>query len=289
MSGQNTEPSQVLFDIARGYSFLDINSQKFYFKHPSNLNYLESEEYYHSRLQQAVKKGISTEAQLLARCIKRGVWSKKQEEKIVSLKWTIEKSNAAAQKIVDQNQKKVFLGSLEKQKEELADLEKKRGNLVNQSAENWASQQRMLKMVEDHVFFDKEMTKPVDNLNNITVILKLQERIAELSDYRSLLKAAFEPAFFDIYAIQYRNPLDIFKVDFFSITVFQRLLFSYASVLLNKLKNLDMPDDVRKNPILIYEFNQASANSSSKVSHGVDDLKNSMRKKGKITAEDLVQ
>jgi hypothetical protein len=288
MSKSKINAAQVLLEVSRGYSIIDVNGEVFYFKHPNNMESLQSEEQYEIIYNRAIKRGISSEEKLLNNYIKRGKWSLEKEEKIKSLKWMIDKSTTASLKITDDHQRNVFSSGIKKQEEELSELQDKRHALIGQSAESWASQQRMFKMVEDHVFSDAKFKKNITIGEDVSFVVNIQKKILELSEKRSLLAAVFQSEFFDVYSIQYRNPMTIFGVDFFNITIFQRYLFSYASVLLNKLKNVEMPDEIRNDPVKIFDYNPDNKNKETKTSHGIDDIKQTLKNKGKLTAEDLI-
>lgn len=289
MSDKTIDTSLLILDVSRGLSILDIDDKKYYFKHPSNISSLKNEEYYKQRLTEAVKKGIKTEKQLIDLYIKNRKWSIKEEEKIKSLKWMIDKSIAASAKITDETQKKVFENSIADQRQELLELEDKRGNLVNQNAESWARQQSIIKTAADHLFEDELLTKNIDFKEDWRLIIAVQKKNAELSNKKNLLSAVYEPSFFDVFSLQSRDPLSVFGVNFFTITVFQRLLLSYASVVLSKLRNIEMPDNVKEDPVKVYEYNPDNKQKETKISHGVDDLKNTIRQKGKLTPEDLIK
>ena len=64
---------------------------------------------------------------------------------------------------------------------------------------------------------------------------------------------------------------------------------SYASVLLNKLQNYDIPDDVKEDALKLYNFQQKEDSSKEdKVTEGVSDLRAKMAQNGgKLTAEDF--
>ncbi len=286
---RETSIQQILLEIIRGYSILEIDREQFYLKHPSNYESLLEEEVYLNRLQAATKLGIATEQNLLDKYIKLGKWSTKKEEKIKGLRWSIDKSTLAAQKITDNMQKSVFMQSIESQRKELQELEKERDHLILPSAENWARQQQISAMMKNLVFEDDRFLRPVitdENYLKFSAIARI--KMNDFTNTANLLRAAFEPAFFDIYCLQYRDPFGIFNKDFFNITIFQKNLLTFASILLNKLRNVEMPAEVKRDPIKIFEFS-SSTEKESKVTHGVDDLKEAMKKNGKVTAKDLIK
>lgn len=289
MNHKKINSSQILLDISRGYSILNNKQGVFYFKHPSNFESLKEEEYYEIAYQRAVKRGIYSESQLLEKYIKGGQWSLEKEEKIKSLKWMIDKSTKASLQITDDFQRNGFNQQIEAQRKELQQLQADKNKLIGQSAESWASKQRIFKTVADHMFKDLSFKEKAEFDNDPVLVIEMQKKMIELSAKNNLLAAAYDPTFFDIFSLQYREPMSIFDVNFFTVTIFQRYLLSYASVLLNKLKNLDIPDEIRLDPLKIFDFNPDNKNQTSKVSHGVDDLKNALKNKGKITAEDLIK
>jgi len=289
MSDQKINYSKLLLDISRGYSILKTKKGVFYFKHPTNFEGLKEEEYYDIAYQRAIKRGIYSENQLLEKYIKGGQWSLEKEEKIKSLKWMIDKSTKASLQITDDFQRKAFTQNIESQRRELQELQVSRKKLIGQSAETWAAQQRMFKTIQDHIFKDLEFKEKINIEDDPALIFAMQEKMVELSSKNNLLATAYEPAFFDVFSLEFRQPINIFGVDFFSITIFQKHLLSYASVLLNKLRNLEIPDDIKSDPVKVFDFNPDAKNKESKVSHGVDDLKNTLKNKGKITAEDLIK
>ena len=58
--------------------------------------------------------------------------------------------------------------------------------------------------------------------------------------------------------------------------------------MLNKLRNVKIPDEISDDPIKIFNYEEKEE-SEGKVSHGVDDLKmKSKARGGKLKAEDFL-
>ena len=243
--------SLLLLDILRGYSKITYKYKKYYFKHFKIYDSLKLEEFESDCIHQAKKQGIKGEKQLLEQAIKRGNWSKEEEASQKDLKWMIDKSRKASLKIADNNTKKSFEDSIRKQVDELAELEIKKNQFIIHSAENLARRKRV------------------------------NEEIS--------LSLSYDPSFFDIYCLNYRQPNKIIDKTIYDITIWQKNLLSYASVLLNKLQNYDIPDDVKEDALKLYNFQQKEDSSKEdKVTEGVSDLRAKMAQNGgKLTAEDF--
>lgn len=280
--------SSILLEILRGYSILDCNGKDIYFKHFVYCEYLSLDEYEEQQVKEAVKDGIKTEEELIQNAVKSGFWSTALEEQTKSLEWTISKSQEAAKKITDNIQKAAFNRTIEKQEQQLQDLQLKRRRITQYSAENCASSKRSSKILRTSLFYDEDFTEPISEEDVKVVFGEFRKRLAELNDETNLVKAAYKSSFFDIFCFSYRDPMALIKKDLFTITVLQKHILSYANMILNKLKNVDMPDDVKRDPIKILKYSQSTEDDSKKT-EGVEDLREKMAKRGgKLKAEDLL-
>jgi protein required for attachment to host cells len=140
---QNIEA--LLLDVIRGYSKVQSNNQTFYLKHFLVYESLQLEEFQQEALNEAIKKGIKSEKEIIEDAIKRGHWSVKEEESIKSIRWMIEKSESAASKITDNIARKSFEASISKQREELQELQSRRDSLTAHSADNLAKRKKYTK------------------------------------------------------------------------------------------------------------------------------------------------
>lgn len=279
--------SLVLLDILRGYSILKCDSQTYYFKHFLVCDNLKLDEFEFLSFQSAVKNGIKSEKDLITQAIHNGFWSNEKEEQIKNLKWLIEKSTNAYAKITDNIQKKAFENSLDSQKQQLSELLKQKSKITDISAETFASNKRIAHLLKSCIFYDESLTKVINEEEIAKISSKIGDKISCFSNTNNLIRAAYHPSFFDLYCIMYRNPYSIFEKNIFEISVWQKSLLVYASILLNKLKSMQIPDDIKVDAIKLYNFTEKTG-ETSKVSEGVDDLRKKMiQNKGKLTAEDL--
>lgn len=285
--GENVEA--LLLDVIRGYSKIQSKNQTFYLKHFLAYESLQLEEFEQEALNEAIKKGIKSEKEIIEDAIKRGHWSVKEEESIKSIGWMIEKSESAASKITDNIAKKSFEASISKQKEELEELQSRRNSLTAHSANKLAKRKKIYKEVAGNLFKDEQMTVNIDRDDIFDLMPVVSEKISKFHNTNLILKMAYSPTFFDVYCLMYRQPHKIMGSNIFNISIWQKSLLFYASILLNKLKNYNVPDGVREDPIKLYKYSEKEqSNDGSRVTHGIDDLRAKMAEKGgKLTAEDF--
>jgi len=281
--------SLLLLDILRGYSKITHKYKNYYFKHFKIYDGLKLEEFELDCVYQAKKQGIKSEEQLLEQAIKRGNWSKQEEASMKDLKWMIEKSKKAASKIADNNTKKAFEDSIQKQVDELTELQTKKNQFILHSAENLAKRKRVNKEISLSLFYDEGMSEMISEEDLILLIPEVNLLIDNLSSSEKIIEVSYNPSFFDLYCLNYRQPSKVIDKNIYDITLWQKNLLSYASVLLNKLQNLDIPDDIKDDALKLYNYTQKENSSTGdKVTEGVSDLRAKMAQNGgKLTAEDF--
>lgn len=289
MIGEDPDIPILLLDILRGYSKITYKSKDYFFRHfrvYDSLNLLEFEA---ESLSSAMVKGIKNKEQLIAKAIERKDWSKEEEGSIENLQWMIRKSEEAASKISDYTIKKTFEKSIKDQRNQLEELESRRHSIVLHCAENLALRKKNKREISQNLFQDEKMEVLVEEDNLFSLMPSVYEKIDLLTEEKNLLKAAFIPSFFDTYCLMYRQPHEMIRADIFTISLWQKNLLFYASVLLNKLKNMEIPENIKDDPVKIFKFlpREEKENSGSVV-HGVEDLKAKMAKNGgKLEAEDF--
>jgi hypothetical protein len=277
-----------LLDVIRGYSKLILFKNTYYFKHFSLADSLEVESFMKSDIDSSVRSGIKKRSELLEKAIKIGAWSEKEEEKTKSLEWTIKRSTAALNKITDLKQREMFNSQIEDQRKELKSMSEKRSGLLKYSAESLAESKRINRLIEYSLYKDCDFKTPISKEDRLFAAPALFKRYSELGDRDNILMYAFHGGFLDIFATQRNNPIALFGCILSELTIFQRSLLIVTNSLLNKLRNVKIPDEISDDPIKIFNYEEKEE-SEGKVSHGVDDLKmKSKARGGKLKAEDFL-
>ena len=287
---KNDEEKSIndLFDILNGYSILEFEGKDYYFKHFSILELLRVDGLRQKDIKASVKAGIKKEKGLIDRAIEVGGWSLKEEEKIKSLEWMIKKSTVALGKIEDPTQRKTFKSQIDGQHEELRLIRETRATITKFSAEHLAETKKISRLVESSLFFDSSFKKKITNKLELPLTALLFSRYIELNSKTSILNASYHGGFFDVFAAQNGNSLQLFGVTLKDLTVFQKYILVVSNSLLNKMKNTRIPEELYGDPVKMMNYEEGE-HKEKETSHGVDDLKNKMRARGgELKAEDFL-
>jgi len=273
--------NSALLDINRGYSVLNASGRDFYFRHFTLLDALQMDEEYDKALAHAQRSGIKSEKELIEQAIKRKSWSIQKEEEIKSLEWTIDKMILAEKKMSDAHMKKSALASIDAKRNAIKDIQEQRKKITSYSAENLSESRRIKYLVESTCFKDRGFSEPVDEDLFFEHSIACFSKIGEFNDKNFILNVAYNTAFFELFVLSYRQPEVLFKNAGLGLTVFQKNLLVYANSLLNKFKNVSIPDNIAKDPVKILEYDEKDG-KTGKTSQGVDDLKEKMKSRGGV-------
>lgn len=289
LSDDDLKIDRLLLDIIRGYSKIVLQDRTIFLRHYSSMDLLQIGEFYRDALNSAIKSGIKNEKSIIDEACRRGIWSVRQEEQIKALEWEIDKMEIAANKISDRFQKSSFQKSIDAKTEDLRAVQDKRKNLCKYSAESLAEGRKLKKLLGICLFYDEALTSPLDVEGEQIAVYRFFSAISEFNDNNNIAKIAYSNAFFDNFTLYYRTPNIIFSRHGFDQTLFQKNILVTASALLNKIKNVSMPDDVMKDPIKILKYKSEDHGSGKKTTVGTDDLKEKMAANGgKLKPEDLL-
>ena len=282
-------PSQVLLEISRGYSVFTVNNKKYFFKHFRIEEMLELEEFEKEQLAVAKKSGIKTQTELLKDAKKYGSWTQKEEDKIESLNWTIKSSLKILDKMSDPMTKKTFQSQIDEQQQELNLLEEKKNQIASYSAEALAQQKRLSKMILNSLFYDKDFKDPIIEKDIQILGALIFSKFSELANKNNILKASYNTYFFEVF-MSTANCLDLFKVKFMDLTIFQKNLISYSRALLNKIQNTQIPEKINGDPVKMFNYEAPKDGEEKQQVHGTDDLKRRMKARGgELKAEDFLE
>ena len=137
---------------------------------------------------------------------------------------------------------------------QLEDLNEQRHKLVYMSLESYASTRMyQISCRRDCYYIYKGKEKKIQDSvigNLLPIYIKCYSKLINVEN---LLKAAYTPYFFDLVYIA-GSPLELFPDGLKTITIFQKDVLFYGHILSSKLKNMDIPDGIKNDPIAIYNF-----------------------------------
>lgn len=279
----------VLLDIIRGYSVLHAGSRELYFKHFTLLDSLGFEEEYEKSLISAKRSGIKDEAVIIKEAIKAKKWSIQKEEEIKALIWTIDKLGAASKKISDHFQRKNAEQSVKDKQIELAKIQDERKEICSFSAESFAETKKVKRIILSSLYKDSSFVDRFEEQEAFSYSKEFFEKISALNDSQIIATAAYNTSFFEVFSINYRTPHVLLNKVGMEMTVFQKNLMVYANALLNKLRNVSVPEAILDDPIKVLNYKEIEKDSGKKTSVGLDDLKEKSAKNGgQLNPEDFL-
>lgn len=278
-----------LYDIINGFSVLeDSQGREFFFKHISTKESLASDREYQTALSTAIRRGIQTEAQLLADAINYGKWTKEDDEFLKATEWEVKSLDKVRKKTTDPIQKAQILARAQEKEKSIQDRKKIKDDLCALSAEQLAERRRLEYLISCNCFEDKGFAEK-HNLKDGDVAV-LRECIARLNDRNHTIKIAYSHSFFDLYMIYKDQPHLIFgkNLPAMDMTIHQKNLIVFAGILLSKLENCSdkLTDEIKNNPIALYEFDPSDKKGES--TDGIQDLKDKQKLQGEIKPEDWI-
>ncbi len=292
MSNKNEilkKASSALIDILRGYSIIYADGKKFYFKHLTLKDHIFLDEKYNDFLESAKRSGIKTEDEIISLAIKNNYWTINKEEEIKSLEWSIKKLIQAMEKISDPIQKFSIKGNIEEKQASLKKINEDRNKISNYSAESFAENKKIKELMSCIFFKNNELTENLNDLESYNYISELFFKMSELSNQEVILNAAYSGAFFELFTLHYRQPHVIFNKSGFDLTIYQKNLLVNANALLNKFKNVSIPEGILDDPVKILKYVEKDNSNNSKSTYGIEDLRaKSEARGGTLKPEDFL-
>lgn len=256
----------IVSEILEGVSPFTHGGETFFFKHPTIKQSLKDYQINIESEEEGKKRGIKTEQDLIDQAIKSGSWSQEKEDKIEDLRWLVEKTKSSISKLSDPNLIKHNEKTVDGYKKELTSLESDRYKIVYISLENYAlSRSHQVCCERDCYYIHKGKKKRVETNLARNILPSYIKNYSRLAGRDSLLKAAYTPAFFDLVYMA-NSPLELYPKGLEKITIFQKDLLFYAHVLSSKLKNIEIPDAIRRDAVAIFDYKPKTETEDKKES-----------------------
>lgn len=245
--------NEVLFEVLQGWSEILYDKDSVaYFRHPTILESLIEKKEYSDFEERGKAAGLSTEDELIDAAYKGGKWTQEEEYEIKDLIFSTNGLRRVLAKQSEPSLQKSTERKIEEEQARLDELKRKRSSLVSASLENFILLKSTIHFCSKRLFEDKEMTKPIDNIDKILDSYNL--KLAELIKKENLIKAAFYPSFFDLFYLYGEQPYKILNKTGGELTVFQKDLLVYGFVLNQKIKMSEIPKLIKKDPVQLFDY-----------------------------------
>lgn len=260
-------------DICQGYTLINCNLGKFYFKHINVSDQVLLDELKNEYIDEAKKRGIPTVEEALINLKEEGYWSDKDEsaikqEEVFLLKINEQKKNTYLKSQIDVLNKQIS-DSINK----LNELKNKRSAYLGNTCENYAEQRVTEEFLKFTLFKDKELQilsfndDEFDELSSddlSTLISLYNKTLSEFADSR-IQRLVLED-FFSYYMPYCEDPIHFYGKPIVNLTYNQLRLILYARYFKNILTTNDkIPEDYRKDPDKLIDYVNANEKAKEKM------------------------
>jgi len=260
-------------DICQGYTLINCNLGKFYFKHINVSDQVLLDESKNEYIDEAKKRGIPTVEEALINLKEEGYWSDKDEsaikqEEVFLLKINEQKKNTYLKSQIDVLNKQIS-DSINK----LNELKNKRSAYLGNTCENYAEQRVTEEFLKFTLFKDKELQilsfndDEFDELSSddlSTLISLYNKTLNEFADSR-IQRLVLED-FFSYYMPYCEDPIHFYGKPIINLTYNQLRLILYARYFKNILTTNDkIPEDYRKDPDKLIDYVNANEKAKEKM------------------------
>jgi hypothetical protein len=268
-----TKRRKIFRDIVRGYSTTIFDEEFVYVKHLTPHDQVELEEIeerYHSV---ALKRGVPTEAEMLAFLEKEGQWVE-ADEKVISEKTVyLENLRKTLTKLVlkkDIDRQKAII---EKENKILTEKQTQKIQLLGNTCEKYAKERMNDFYIIRSFFRDKDMTQEYfpqdefDELENhdIKNIVHNYNEIFSAFNEESIQYTILED-FYSPYLSFAEDSMQFYGKPFCELTYNQIRLIVYTRVIKNIFDtNENIPENIKKDPAKLLEFGSSSKEEREKV------------------------
>lgn len=276
-SSLKNENLDLLTDIIRGYSKYRTNFGDIYFKHLDHYSYQENINYYNDCVKKLESDGVLSEKQQIEEAYSRGIWSKKEEDQIDSIKKSISRLKETKRKLIYQSDKKRIEEQIFEQKKILKQIEDKKREFIILTSEQIASRNSSDFYLKNFVFKDEKLLKKFfENEEDfeyaddilINKITSLYSLFLEKTGHTKLKKLALGSEFQNILFVS-DLPTEVFGKPIINLTRNQIDLLIWGKYFKNIIQNTtkEIPEGLSEDPEKFMEW--------------VDGLKNKKDQKSK--------
>lgn len=260
-------------DICQGYTYINCDLGKFYFKHINVSDQVLLDESKNDYIEEAKKRGIPTVEEALINLKEEGYWTDKDEsaikqEEVFLLKITEQKKNTYLKSQID-----VLNKQINESINKLNELKNKRSSYLGNTCENYAEQRVTEEFLKFTLYKDSELKNLYYNNDDFdeissddlsTLIGLYNKTLSEFNDSR-IQRLVLED-FFTYYMPYCEDPIHFYGKPIINLTYNQLRLILYARYFKNILSTNDkIPDNVRKDPDKLIDYVNANEKAKEKI------------------------
>ena len=255
----------IVGEIFDGYTEFEYAGKPAYLKHFSIRDQRYIHRYHDKYKSIALKKGISSEKEILIRLKNDGLWSDDDDLKIASLEAELNSLKDTQKTLYLQSQKDKVSKNIVEKTIQLNKLFSAKREIAGTTAESYASNRTNEEFIRYILFKDENLKEHLfsqdefDDLEdyNINYLIKVysasNHRLSEDNIQNCVLRD-----FFNMYLSQTEDLSAFYGKPIIQLSIFQLKLALYARVFFNIFQyNDDVPDNIKKDPSAILRFSES--------------------------------
>jgi hypothetical protein len=268
-----TRHRRIFRDIVRGYSTTLFEDKEVYIKHLTPHDQVELEEIEERYFNQAKKRGVPTEQDMLDYLKDEGQWTDADEKIITEKTLYLENLKKALTKLVIKRDVDRQKSIIDKEEKILLEKQTEKIQLVGNTCEKYAKERLNDFYMIRSFYSDKEMTKELfdedmfDDLKtqDVKKIIFLYNDIFQSFNEENIQYTILED-FYNPYLSFAEDSIQFYGKPFCELTYNQIRLIVYTRIFKNIFDtNENIPDNIRKDPAKLLEFGSSSREEKDKV------------------------
>ena len=268
-----TQHRKAFRDIVRGYSSSVYNGKLIYIRHLTPHDQVELEDITDLYAEEARKRGLQTDEEMLEFLEAEGDWTQKDEKEIETIQSFIDNMEKAKSKLVLKSAIDKQNETINEQREKLAVKKLQKDNLMGNTCEKYAAQRTNDFYILKSFYKDEAMSKPLyseqeyDDLDikDVTILIKEYNNIFECFSEDSIQHLVLED-FYSAYLNFAEDSMQFYGKPVCELTYNQVRMIVYTRIFKGIFESSEnIPEKIRKDPKALLDFGSTSSEERDKM------------------------
>ena len=268
-----TQHRKAFRDIVRGYSSSVYNGKLIYIRHLTPHDQVELEDITDLYAEEARKRGLQTDEEMLEFLEAEGDWTQKDEKEIETIQSFIDNMEKAKSKLVLKSAIDKQNETINEQREKLAVKKLQKDNLMGNTCEKYAAQRTNDFYILKSFYKDEAMSKPLyseqeyDDLDikDVAILIKEYNNIFECFSEDSIQHLVLED-FYSAYLNFAEDSMQFYGKPVCELTYNQVRMIVYTRIFKGIFESSEnIPEKIRKDPKALLDFGSTSSEERDKM------------------------
>ncbi len=268
-----TQHRKAFRDIVRGYSSSVYNGKLIYIRHLTPHDQVELEDITDLYAEEARKRGLQTDEEMLEFLEAEGDWTQKDEKEIETIQSFIDNMEKAKSKLVLKSAIDKQNETINEQREKLAVKKLQKDNLMGNTCEKYAAQRTNDFYILKSFYKDEAMSQPLyseqeyDDLDikDVTTLIKEYNNIFECFSEDSIQHLVLED-FYSAYLNFAEDSMQFYGKPVCELTYNQVRMIVYTRIFKGIFESSEnIPEKIRKDPKALLDFGSTSSEERDKM------------------------